>query len=45
MSTNPLYRQALDAFQTLFDEALAAGEPDRNAMVVATATPHARRAP
>ena len=42
MSTHPLYRQALDAFQTLFDEALAAGEPDRNAMVVATATPHAR---
>jgi len=42
MSTHPLYRQALDAFQDLFDEALAAGEPERTAMVVATATPDAR---
>lgn len=42
MSTHPLYRQALTAFQQLYDEALAAGEPERAAMVVATATPDAR---
>ncbi len=42
MSTHPLYRQALAAFQQLYDEALAAGEPERAAMVVATATPGAR---
>ena len=42
MSTHPLYRQALAAFQTLYDEALEAGEPERAAMVVATATPDAR---
>lgn len=42
MSMHPLYRQALAAFQGLFDEALAAGEPDRTAMVVATAGTDAR---
>jgi len=34
--------QALTTFDALFDEALAAGEPDRTAMVVATATHDAR---
>jgi pyridoxamine 5'-phosphate oxidase len=34
--------QALSTFDALFDEALAAGEPDRTAMVVATATLDAR---
>ena len=33
-----LYSDALATFDALFDEALAAGEPDRTAMVVATAT-------
>lgn len=42
MTAHPLYLQALSRFQELFDEALAAGEPDRTAMVVATATPDAR---
>jgi pyridoxamine 5'-phosphate oxidase len=42
MTEHPLYLQALSRFQALFDEALAAGEPDRTAMVVATATPQAR---
>ena len=32
-----LYAEALATFATLFDEAGAAGEPDRTAMVVATA--------
>lgn len=32
-----LYAEALATFQQLFDEAQAAGEPDRTAMVVATA--------
>ncbi|HEY4529903.1 MAG TPA: pyridoxamine 5'-phosphate oxidase [Luteimonas sp.] len=34
-----LYDEALQTFDTLFDEALAAGEPDRTAMQLATATP------
>src|SRR5690606_34655607 len=42
MTAHPLYLQALSRFQVLFDEALAAGEPDRTAMVVATATPDGR---
>jgi pyridoxamine 5'-phosphate oxidase len=37
-----LYRDALSTFDALFEEALAAGEPDRTAMAVATATPDAR---
>jgi pyridoxamine 5'-phosphate oxidase len=37
-----LYRDALSTFDALFDEALAAGEPDRTAMVVATASLDAR---
>ena len=37
-----LYSEALATFDALFDEALAAGEPDRTAMVVATATLDAR---
>ena len=37
-----LYSDALATFDALFDEALAAGEPDRTAMVVATATLDAR---
>lgn len=37
-----LYAEALATFDRLFDEALAAGEPDRTAMTVATATPDAR---
>jgi pyridoxamine 5'-phosphate oxidase len=37
-----LYPEALATFDALFDEALAAGEPDRTAMVVATATLDAR---
>jgi pyridoxamine 5'-phosphate oxidase len=37
-----LYSEALVTFDTLFDEALAAGEPDRTAMMVATATLAAR---
>jgi len=35
-------REALATFDVLFDEALAAGEPDRTAMVVATAMLDAR---
>jgi pyridoxamine 5'-phosphate oxidase len=42
MTLHPLYSEALAAFDNLFDEALAAGEPDRTAMVVATATLDAR---
>jgi pyridoxamine 5'-phosphate oxidase len=42
MNAHPLYLQALSCFEELFDEALLAGEPDRTAMVVATATPDAR---
>jgi pyridoxamine 5'-phosphate oxidase len=37
-----LYGEALATFDVLFDEALVAGEPDRTAMVVATATLDAR---
>lgn len=37
-----LYAEALRTFDTLFDEALAAGEPDRTAMQIATATPDGR---
>jgi pyridoxamine 5'-phosphate oxidase len=37
-----LYAEALATFDRLFDEAAAAGEPDRTAMVVATATLNAR---
>ena len=42
-----LYAEALATFAELFDEAAAAGEPDRTAMTVATArwTPGPRRAP
>lgn len=36
------YGDALRTFDALFDEALAAGEPDRTAMVVATASLDAR---
>jgi pyridoxamine 5'-phosphate oxidase len=39
---DPLLTEALALFAGLFDEALAAGEPDRTAMVLATATPDAR---
>src|SRR3546814_10039067 len=35
---DPLLVEALATFDTLFDEALAAGEPDRTAMVVDTAS-------
>jgi pyridoxamine 5'-phosphate oxidase len=42
MTTDALYSEALATFDRLFDEALAAGEPDRTAMVVATATLDAR---
>ncbi|MGY1458953.1 MULTISPECIES: pyridoxamine 5'-phosphate oxidase [unclassified Luteimonas] len=37
-----LYAEALHTFDTLFDEALAAGEPDRTAMQLATAPPDGR---
>ena len=37
-----LSAEILSTFDTLFDEALAAGEPDRTAMVVATSTPDGR---
>ena len=37
-----LYAEALATFDLLFDEALAAGEPDRTAMQIATATPDGR---
>ncbi len=39
-----LYSEALATFAQLFDEAQAAGEPDRTAMTVATATLDARPA-
>ncbi|HZW17173.1 MAG TPA: pyridoxamine 5'-phosphate oxidase [Luteimonas sp.] len=38
MNQTDLYAEALATFDQLFDEALAAGEPDRTAMVVATAS-------
>ena len=37
-----LFAEALATFDALFDEARAAGEPDRTAMVVATAAPDGR---
>lgn len=37
-----LYAEALATFDRLFDEAAAAGEPDRTAMVIATAALNAR---
>ncbi len=37
-----LYSRALATFDGLFEQAQAAGEPDRTAMVIATATPGAR---
>jgi pyridoxamine 5'-phosphate oxidase len=44
MNDETPYTQALATFDALFEEALAAGEPDRTAMVVATATLDARPA-
>lgn len=44
MAMTDLYNEALATFDQLFDEALAAGEPDRTAMVVATAALDARPA-
>ena len=41
---DPLYAEALAEFARLFDEAEAAGEPDRTAMTVATASLDARPA-
>src|SRR5690606_38491785 len=41
---DPLYAEALAEFARLFEEAGAAGEPDRTAMTVATATLDARPA-
>jgi len=38
MNQPDLHAEALATFEQLFDEALAAGEPDRTAMVVATAS-------
>lgn len=37
MDEDDLYAEALAEFERLFDEALAAGEPDRTAMALATA--------
>jgi len=42
MTTPALYAEALATFDQLFDEAAVAGEPDRTAMTVATATLDAR---
>ena len=42
MTDHALYAEALATFTGLFDDALAAGEPDRTAMTVATATLGAR---
>ena len=39
---DPLYAQALAEFARLFDAAAVAGEPDRTAMTLATATLDAR---
>jgi pyridoxamine 5'-phosphate oxidase len=44
MTAPDLYPEALATFAQLFDEADAAGEPDRTAMTVATATLDARPA-
>jgi len=41
-SMTDLHAEALATFTRLFDEALDAGEPDRTAMTVASATPGAR---
>lgn len=40
--TDPLYAEALASFDRLFDDALAAGEPDRTAMALATCSLDAR---
>lgn len=42
MDTPDLLAEALSTFETLFAEAIAAGEPDPTAMTVATATPQGR---
>ena len=42
MDTPALLKEALATFDTLFDEALRAGEPDRTAMTLATANLDAR---
>ena len=42
MDTPDLLKEALATFDVLFDEAQRAGEPDRTAMTVATASLHAR---
>jgi pyridoxamine 5'-phosphate oxidase len=42
MTPSPLYAEALATFDRLFAEAAEAGEPDRTAMTVATATLDAR---
>jgi len=42
MTPSPLYAEALATFDQLFAEAATAGEPDRTAMTVATATLDAR---
>ena len=42
MDCTDLLEEAIATFSRLFDEALAAGEPDRTAMTVATATLDAR---
>ncbi|WP_460732307.1 pyridoxamine 5'-phosphate oxidase [Lysobacter tyrosinilyticus] len=42
MTPSPLYAEALATFDRLFAEAATAGEPDRTAMTVATATADAR---
>lgn len=42
MTTSDLYTEALATFDRLFDEAAGAGEPDRTAMTVATASLDAR---
>jgi pyridoxamine 5'-phosphate oxidase len=44
MTDHALYAEALATFAELFDAALAAGEPDRTAMTLATATLDARPA-
>lgn len=42
MNPSPLYAEALATFEQLFEEAQAAGEPDRTAMTLATAALDAR---
>ena len=41
-SMTDFHAEALATFTRLFDEALDAGEPDRTAMTVASASPEAR---